>query len=182
MKSITAFMLLITSSVCNAFAFTLLPTAHKVSDVLSIIPPSWDRRRWRTSVIMMGQRGKRIKKEIKKEKKEEVPPRINTPYGPIRNSRPLTPCDTCLGRGIVRCNVCDGRAVTQATGHRKRNALNVNRVVGSRWTSVEIREGWRQFECTELSGSRKKKVSSARREESIFIYIHTIIYHTPLVT
>jgi len=106
---------------------------------------------------MMGQRGKRIKKEIKKEKKEEVPPRINTPYGPIRNSRPLTPCDTCLGRGIVRCNVCDGRAVTKATGHRKRNTLNVNRVVGSRWTSVEIREGWRQFECTELSGSRKKK-------------------------
>jgi len=101
---------------------------------------------------MMGQqRGKRIKKEIKKEKKkeEQVPPRINTPYGPIRFSRPLTPCETCLGRCVVRCNVCAGRAVTKATGHRKRNALNVERVVGSRWASVESRGGWTQFECAE---------------------------------
>jgi len=115
---------------------------------------------------MMGLRGKKIRKEIRKEKKEEIPPRINTPYGPIRYARPLTPCETCLGRCVVRCNVCAGRAVTKATGNRKRNALNVERVVGSRWTSVEIREGHRHYVCTESKGSRKKKVSFEFEEKT----------------
>lgn len=110
---------------------------------------------------MMGQRGKRIKKEIKREKEAEIPPRIKTPYGPIRFNRPLSTCDTCQGRGLVRCNVCDGRAITRATGHRKRNSLDANRIVGSHWTSVEIREGHRHYVCTESKGSRKKKVSES---------------------
>lgn len=59
----------------------------------------------RQSIILMGQRGKRIKKEIKKERQMETPPRIPTPYGPIRMMRPLSICETCHGRGVVRCNV-----------------------------------------------------------------------------
>lgn len=66
-------------------------------------------------------------------------------------------CDTCSGRGVVRCNVCEGRGVIRKTGQRKRNALNINRVIGSRWTSVEIRCGHRQYVVTEQKGSRKKK-------------------------
>ena len=114
----------------------------------------------------MGQRGKRIKKEIKEEKKAEIPPRIFTPYGPIRLSRPLTVCDICSGRGVERCNVCDGRGVTKATGHRKRNALNVSRAVGSRWTSVEIREGHRHYVCSEARGTRKKENFEMRMSNS----------------
>jgi len=56
--------------------------------------------------------------------------------------------------------------VTKATGNRKRNALNVERVVGSRWTSVEIREGHRHYVCTESKGSRKKKVSFEFEEKT----------------
>lgn len=120
----------------------------------------------RPHTIMMGQRGKRIKKEIKREREAEVPPRINTPYGPIRFNRPLSTCDACQGRGIVRCNVCDGRAITRATGHRKRNSLDADRVVGSHWTSVEIREGHRHYVCTESKGSRKKKNFQVRMSNS----------------
>jgi len=129
------------------------------------IPQGWSRLK-RPHTIMMGQRGKRIKKEIKREREAEVPPRINTPYGPIRFNRPLSTCDACQGRGIVRCNVCDGRAITRATGHRKRNSFDADRVVGSHWTSVEIREGHRHYVCTESKGSRKKKNFQVRMSNS----------------
>ena len=77
--------------------------------------------------------------------------------GPIRFNRPLSICDECAGRGIVRCNVCEGKGVTRATGQRKRNALNVDRVNGSRWTAVETRAGHRHYIVSEIRGSRKNK-------------------------
>mmetsp|Transcript_24115 Transcript_24115/g.27922 ORF Transcript_24115/g.27922 Transcript_24115/m.27922 type:complete len:263 (+) Transcript_24115:179-967(+) len=120
----------------------------------------------RMSIIMMGQRGKRIKKEIKKEREIEAPPRVQTPYGPIRFNRPLSICDSCKGRGVVRCNVCEGKGVTRATGNRKRNALNPARVVGSRWTAVEIRHGHRHYIASEIKGSRKKKSLEIRMSNS----------------
>lgn len=86
--------------------------------------------------------------------------------GPIRFNKPLTICDTCNGRGAVRCNVCEGRGVTRATGQRKRNQMNINRINGSRWTSVEIRSGHRHYVCSEARGSRKKKNLELRMTNS----------------
>lgn len=66
-------------------------------------------------------------------------------------------CDDCAGRGVVRCNVCEGRGVTRATGQRKRNALNIERINGSRWTAVETRLGHRHYVVSQVRGSRKKQ-------------------------
>lgn len=120
----------------------------------------------RKQAVLEGQRGKRRKKEIKEEKSLETPPRIETPYGPIRMMRPLRICLDCQGRGMVRCNVCEGRGVTRATGPRKRNTVNPDRIVGSRWTAVEIREGWRHYICAETKGSRKKNNFEVRMTNS----------------
>jgi len=62
-------------------------------------------RKLRLEPLSMGVRGKKIRKEIKREKEMITPPRINTPYGPIRFNRPLTMCDICTGLGKVYCNV-----------------------------------------------------------------------------
>lgn len=105
----------------------------------------------------MGQRGKRIKKEMKKELQMDTPPSIKTPYGDIRMMRPLSICPTCQGRGAVRCNVCEGRGVVRASGNRKRNSLVPSKAIKSKWTSVEIRFGHRHYLCDEIRGSRKKK-------------------------
>lgn len=44
-----------------------------------------------------------------------------------------------------------------ATGHKKKNSVNMNRIVGSRWTSVETRCGHRQYTVSETRGSKKNK-------------------------
>jgi hypothetical protein len=80
--------------------------------------------------------------------------------------RPLQVCDICNGRGVVRCHVCEGRGVIRKTGTRKRNALNIKRAVGSRWTSVEIRSGHRHYVCSEVRGSKKKKNLELRMSNS----------------
>jgi tryptophan-rich hypothetical protein len=68
---------------------------------------------------------------------------------------------------VVRCNVCDGRGIIRATGKRKRNTLpNPKRIIGSLWTSVEIREGHRHYRCTEVRGSRKNKNFQLRMSNS----------------
>merc|ERR1712087_929508 len=105
----------------------------------------------------MGKRGKKLRKEMRKERQKPTPPRIQTPYGPIRLNSPPRMCLTCAGRGVVRCPVCEGRGVIRATGNRKRNSVNTNKIVGSRWTSREILEGHRHYVCSETRGSKKKE-------------------------
>ena len=62
--------------------------------------------------------------------------------------------------------VCEGVGLVRATGQRKRNTVNIDRIVGSRWTSVEIRCGHRHYVCDEIKGSRKKKNLSIRMTNS----------------
>lgn len=109
-------------------------------------------------VIMMGQRGKRIRREKRKALQEPTPPRILTPYGPIRLPKPPRPCDCCRGRGLLRCSVCEGRGVVRATGNNKNNQIQADRLLGSQWTSVEIYKGHRHHTVMELRGSPKKKL------------------------
>ena len=106
--------------------------------------------------LFMGLRGKRIKEEKRKAREEPTPPRIDTPYGQIRQSRPPKICEKCSGRGLVRCNVCEGRGVIRATGTRKTNPVQPAKVTGTRWTSVEKRMGHRQYRVIEIKGSKKK--------------------------
>merc|ERR1712232_693250 len=61
---------------------------------------------------------------------------------------------------------CEGRGIIRATGSRKRNSINTDRIVGSRWTSVEILEGHRHYVCSEIRGSKKKKNLQLRMSNS----------------
>ncbi len=103
----------------------------------------------------MGQRGKRIRKERRRLLQDPTPPRILTPYGPIRLNKPPRVCDTCSGRGMIRCPICEGRGVIRQTGPRKTNRIQLDRLLNSRWTSVEIRHGHRQYRVVEIKGSIK---------------------------
>ena len=46
------------------------------------------------------------------------------------------------------------------------NTVNVDRIVGSRWTSVEIMEGHRHYVCSETRGSKKKNNLELRMSNS----------------
>jgi tryptophan-rich hypothetical protein len=106
--------------------------------------------------LAMGLRGKKIRREKRKAMQEPTPPRVITPYGPIRLSKPPKVCYQCRGRGVCRCSVCEGRGVVRATGHRKRNSFNVDKLVHSQWSSVEVYNGHRHHTVVETRGSKRK--------------------------
>lgn len=110
----------------------------------------------RGTAIKMGLRGKRRRAEIRQLKQQATPAYVRTPYGPIRpQSRPRM-CMTCAGRGRIRCPICEGKGHLPATGHAQRYNKIHQPIVGSRWTSVLIREGHRQYTVSETKGSPKK--------------------------
>ena len=119
-------------------------------------------RRCRPPTELYGLRGKKIRREKRKALKDPTPPRIETPYGPIRIPKPPRVCETCFGRGRIRCNVCEGRGAVRATGNNKKNSIVAERLVGSQWTSVEIQYGHRHHALLETRGSAKKKNWEAR--------------------
>ena len=67
----------------------------------------------------------------------------------------ITITNTVLLR--LHAQVCEGRGVVRKTGGTKRNRVEVNKVIGSKWTSVEQREGHRHYRVAESKGSVKKK-------------------------
>jgi tryptophan-rich hypothetical protein len=127
-----------------------------------ITRPSTSIRSRSNSIILMGTRGKKIRKEKRRASKEPTPPQIQTPYGPIRLNRPPRVCDCCNGRGIIRCSVCEGRGVVRETGHRKTNPVKPDHLPQSLWTSVEIYNGHRHHAVMEVLGSRRKNNMQVR--------------------
>lgn len=117
-----------------------------------------------TTALCMGLRGKKIRREKRRARKEPTPPRIVTPYGPIRMPRPPRVCEVCRGRGAIRCNVCEGRRVVRATGDRRRNQLPpaADKLPGTLWTAVTTREGHRHYKILETQGSKRKANLQAR--------------------
>lgn len=109
------------------------------------------------TALGMGVRGKRVRRQKRKAAKEDTPPRVQTPYGPIRLPRPPRFCDTCRGRGLIRCCVCEGKGAVRATGSRKNNQVDLDRLISSQWTSVEVYYGHRHHAIMELRGSPKQK-------------------------
>lgn len=133
---------------------------------LSMVSGSWEKPRApfsstmmlsrRNKIIEMGLKGKRRRAEIRNLKQQATPALVRTPYGPIRPpSRPRI-CMTCAGRGRVRCPVCEGKGHLPATGHAQKYNKIHQPIIGSRWTSVLIREGHRQYIVSETRGSPKK--------------------------
>lgn len=107
------------------------------------------------TTALYGLRGKKIRRLKRQAMQEQTPPRIETIYGPIRISQPPRVCETCQGRGLVRCPVCQGRGAVPQTGNNKKNILPP-KLEKSKWTSVEIRNGHRQHTVVETRGSRKR--------------------------
>jgi len=112
------------------------------------------------TVLFMGLRGKKLRRLKREARKDPTPPRIETPYGPIRIMRPPTTCHVCQGRGVIRCSVCEGRGVVRATGLSKHNALPKT-LVSSQWTSVEVYRGHRHHTIMEVMGSAKSADSAS---------------------
>jgi tryptophan-rich hypothetical protein len=115
-----------------------------------------------STCLLMGLRGKKIRREKRKALREPTPARVDTPYGPIRFNRPPRSCECCRGRGVVRCTVCEGRGVIRQTGQRETNTIQASRLIGSKWTSVEIRNGHRQHTIVETRGSTRKETLECR--------------------
>lgn len=117
-----------------------------------------------STTALFGLRGKKVRKERRKALKEATPPRIETPYGAIRLIKPPRVCDTCRGRGQIRCGVCEGRGIVRASGQSKYN--KIDRLVGSQWTSVEVYNGHRHHTVMEVTGSVRHKDNMAVRMQN----------------
>eukprot|EP00249_Psilotum_nudum_P011242 c23048_g1_i2 orf=51-725(+) len=58
---------------------------------------------------------------------------------------PRAPCLFCRGEGVVPCARCSGRGFLAKGGYHKNNPIDLDRVIGSKWTAVETTFGWRHF-------------------------------------
>ncbi|XP_057835069.1 uncharacterized protein LOC131045501 isoform X6 [Cryptomeria japonica] len=58
---------------------------------------------------------------------------------------PQVPCRICKGRGKFACDKCDGKGSLGRGGYQKKNPVNLDRIVGSKWTARETTFGWRHF-------------------------------------
>lgn len=69
---------------------------------------------------------------------------------------PQIPCRICKGRGRVACDKCDGKGSLGRGGYQKKNPVDLNRIIGSKWTALETTFGWRHFIVhTKQRGSAK---------------------------
>lgn len=126
------------------------------------VPPAAPSFRRGDSRLFMGLRGKKIRRLKRAAAREPTPPKVATPYGAVRVARPPQVCDACRGRGRVRCDVCAGRGVVRATGPRRHNSYQIDRLVQSQWTSVETYNGHRHHTIVETRGSRRRGTMEVR--------------------
>lgn len=129
---------------------------RKRSALLLVEVNSYESLGRRRIILRMGLRGKRRRAELRQLKQQETPAFLKTPYGKIRPQSKPRLCTTCIGRGKVRCPVCEGKGLLPATGHAQKFNRIHQPILGSRWTSVLIREGHRQYTVSETRGSPKK--------------------------
>jgi len=115
----------------------------------------------RGSVLWMGQRGKRLRKQKRKDPTKLSdggvgPQTREDPEAAIHSSPSRLLCQTCSGRGVCTCNVCQGRGKVRASGLTKSNRVELDRVVGSQWSSVQVRMGHRHYRVGDVKGSKKR--------------------------
>eukprot|EP01018_Ginkgo_biloba_P038759 Gb_28552 [translate_table: standard] len=58
---------------------------------------------------------------------------------------PRLPCRICKGRSKVVCDKCDGKGNLARGGYQKKNPVDLDRIIGSKWTAMEATFGWRHF-------------------------------------
>jgi len=89
--------------------------------------------------------------------------------------KPPETCPLCLGREIVKCNLCHGSGEMPKTGFGKKNRLNMSKIVGSRWTACRTREGHRHFEVINRKGKASQKayfeMTNLCGEESVSFWV-----------
>lgn len=61
----------------------------------------------------------------------------------------VAPCRLCGGSGHVCCSSCGGSGRLGRGGYHRNNPVNLNRLVGSKWTAMQRTLGWRHFRCTQ---------------------------------
>ncbi|CAM9139665.1 unnamed protein product [Discosporangium mesarthrocarpum] len=77
------------------------------------------------------------------------------------SSRGLRPCPTCEGEKTCPCPVCQGTGNISKTGFNKKNVINMQKIVGSKWTSTDTRQGHRHYVAR---SRRRNKVKEAEVE------------------
>lgn len=63
-------------------------------------------------------------------------------------------CFWCLGNEKMPCIDCGAKGYAKNRNHHRNNPVNLQMVVGSKWTAMERIFGWRHFEC-----KQKMKIS-----------------------
>ncbi|KAL2629864.1 hypothetical protein R1flu_014550 [Riccia fluitans] len=64
---------------------------------------------------------------------------------PLSDFYPRLPCRHCKGRGEVVCDKCIGEGKLSRGGWHKKNPVDLDRIIGSKWTAMERTFGWRHF-------------------------------------
>ncbi|OAE19941.1 hypothetical protein AXG93_1520s1140 [Marchantia polymorpha subsp. ruderalis] len=58
---------------------------------------------------------------------------------------PRLPCRHCKGLAEVSCDKCTGEGKLAKGGWHKKNPVDLDRIIGSKWTAMESTFGWRHF-------------------------------------
>ncbi|KAG6556723.1 hypothetical protein Mapa_001666 [Marchantia paleacea] len=64
---------------------------------------------------------------------------------PLSDLYPRLPCRHCKGLGEVSCDKCTGEGKLAKGGWHKKNPVDLDRIIGSKWTAMESTFGWRHF-------------------------------------
>ncbi|KAL3687771.1 hypothetical protein R1sor_014080 [Riccia sorocarpa] len=64
---------------------------------------------------------------------------------PLRDFYPRLPCRHCKGKGEIVCDKCVGEGKLSRGGWHKKNPVDLDRIIGSKWTAMESTFGWRHF-------------------------------------
>jgi len=64
-------------------------------------------------------------------------------------------CTRCIGSGLQECLICHGCGRLNRGGFHKRNPINWDKVVGTKWTAMESTFGWRHFYVKERKKQNK---------------------------
>ncbi|CAM9363916.1 unnamed protein product [Chrysoparadoxa australica] len=118
----------------------------------------------RGRTLEMGKRGRTAQMKPSKKRRRQLPEVPiaaavgggDIPGQPKAKPRAIRKCQTCLGTAKLTCSVCAGTGIISATGFSKRNKVSFQRVQGSKFTSVYVREGHRHYFCNSKIGKNGK--------------------------
>jgi len=70
---------------------------------------------------------------------------------PVERKAPVRTriCRRCRGSCTIDCKDCRGSGQLPRGGYQKKNPVNMNRLIGSKWTAMERTFGWRHFRATQ---------------------------------